>query len=101
MVFFVGGSTVRALDLLSGTQLWSAASGGGTHWQSVIVANRMVFVADQAGHLSGFGLSTGPAAPAVLGVLSRKTHGAAGIFDLNLSPGATRPHTDPRVGPAQ
>jgi hypothetical protein len=101
MVFFVGGSTVRALDPLSGTQLWSAASGGGTHWQSVIVANRMVFVADQAGHLNGFGLSTGPAAPAVLGVVSRKTHGAAGIFDLNLSPVATAPTTEPRFGPAQ
>jgi PQQ-like domain len=101
MVFLIGGSTVRALDPLLGTQLWSAARGGGTHWQSVIVANGRVFATDQAGHLDAFGLSAGPAAPVVTGVVSRKTHGAAGVFDLPLSLVATDPTTEPRFGPTQ
>jgi PQQ-like domain len=101
MVFFIGGSVARALDPITGAQLWSAARGGGTHWQSVIVANRMVYATDQSGHLDAFGLSAGPAAPALLGVVSRKTHAAAGVFDLNLSPVATNPTTEPRLGPLQ
>jgi PQQ-like domain len=101
MVFLIGGSNVRALDPLSGTQLWSAARGGGTHWQSVIVANGRVFATDQSGHLDAFGLSAGPAAPVVTGAVSRKTHGTAGVFDLPLSQVATDPTTEARFGPAQ
>ena len=100
MVFFIGGSSVRALDPLSGNQLWSAARGGSTHWQSVIVANGRVYATDQSGHLAAFGFS-GPTPPTVTGVVSRKTHGAAGVFDLPLSLVATNPTTEPRFGPAQ
>ena len=56
MVFSIGGSSVRALDPLSGNLLWSAARGGSTHWQSVIVANGAVYATDQASHLAAFGL---------------------------------------------
>src|SRR5450631_2000389 len=56
MVFLLGGSNVRALNPLSGSQLWSAARGGSTHWQSVIVANGAVYATDQASHLAAFGL---------------------------------------------
>jgi hypothetical protein len=92
---------VRALNPLTGDPLWSASRGGGTHWQSVIVANGRVFATDQSGHLDAFGLSSGPAAPVVTGVVSRKTHGAMGAFDLQLSLVATDPTTEPRFGPAQ
>ena len=34
-------------------------------------------------------------------VVSRKTHGAAGVFDLPLSMVSTEPTTEPRLGPAQ
>ena len=61
MVFSIGGSSVRALDPVSGNQLWSAARGGSTHWQSVIVANGAVYATDQANHLAAFGLSQNPA----------------------------------------
>jgi hypothetical protein len=101
MVFLVGGSNARALDPLTGTQLWSGSRGGGTHWESVIVANGMVFANDEAGQLTAFGLSITPPAPMVTGVVSRRTHGAAGVFDLALSTVATDPTTEPRLGPAQ
>jgi hypothetical protein len=57
MVFFIGGSSVHALDPLSGSPLWSAARGGSTHWQSAIVANGVVYATDQANHLAAFGLA--------------------------------------------
>ncbi len=101
MVFLIGGSTARALDALTGTQLWSATRSGGTHWQSVIVANGVVYAASQSGTVDAFALSSGPAAPMLVGAVSRKTHGAAGVFDLNLSLIATNPTTEPRLGPAQ
>jgi PQQ-like domain len=101
IVFLIGGSTVRALDPLSGNQLWSAARSGGTHWQSVMVADGVVYAASQAGTVDAFGLSAGPAAPTLTGAVSRKTHGAAGVFDLSLSLIATNPTTEPRLGPAQ
>jgi hypothetical protein len=40
-------------------------------------------------------------APTAAGAVSRKTHGAAGVFDLPLSMVATNPTTEPRQGPAQ
>jgi Subtilase family len=45
-------------------------------------------------------LVVGPA-PGVTGAVSRRTHGAAGTFDLPLSAVATNPTTEPRQGPAQ
>ena len=44
--------------------------------------------------------ATGPGSPVLLGAWSRKTHGAAGAFDLPLSLVATDPTIEPRVGPA-
>jgi hypothetical protein len=101
MVFLIGGSSVRALNPLSGAQLWSAARAGSTHWQSVIVANGRVYATDQSGNLSAFGLPAIAGPPLVTSVVSRKTHGAAGVFDLSLSLVATNPTTEPRFGPAQ
>jgi hypothetical protein len=60
ILFSVGGNAVRALDPLSGNQLWSAATGGSTHWQSVIVANGAVYATDQASHLAAFWLPQNP-----------------------------------------
>ena len=43
----------------------------------------------------------GPPPAAVTRVMSRKTHDAAGVFDLPLSLISTDPTTEPRLGPAQ
>jgi hypothetical protein len=61
MVFLLSGTSVRALDPISGNQLWSWATTGSPHWQSVIVANGAVYATDQAGHLAAFGLPQNPA----------------------------------------
>ncbi|MEP6943491.1 MAG: PQQ-binding-like beta-propeller repeat protein [Betaproteobacteria bacterium] len=60
MVFLIAGSNVRALDALTGAQLWSLPGGGGIHWQSAIVANGVVYATDQAARLSAFGLPAPP-----------------------------------------
>ena len=55
MVFSLGGSTVRALDPLSGNVLWSLARSGGFHWESLIVANGVVYATDGSNHLTAYG----------------------------------------------
>jgi len=45
-------------------------------------------------------VATGPAAPVLASVASRKVHGAAGTFDLPLVLTPTNPTTEPRLGPA-
>jgi alpha-tubulin suppressor-like RCC1 family protein len=53
--------------------------------------------------LSPFVIATSTIAfpPVLSGTSSRRTHGAAGPFDLPLSAVATNPTTEPRQGPAQ
>jgi len=54
LVFSISGSTVRALDPLSGNVLWSLARTGGFHWESLIVANGVVYATDGSNHLTAF-----------------------------------------------
>jgi hypothetical protein len=56
-----GDGVIRALDPHSGKLLWSSAEGeGGTigrvHWESPIVVNGRVFMPDEDGRVSAFGL---------------------------------------------
>ena len=48
---------------------------------------------------TGAAITIPGAAPVVVGVVSRKVHGAAGTFDLPLSAVPTNPTTEPRTGP--
>ena len=51
---------------------------------------------------TGYVTITAPSgAPVSVGAVSRKTHGAAGVFDLQLSTVVLNPTTEPRLGPAQ
>jgi hypothetical protein len=54
MLFFLSGSSVRVLDPLSGNLLRTASGTGSPHWQSLIVANGVVYVTDQSSHLTAF-----------------------------------------------
>jgi hypothetical protein len=56
MVFHIGTSTVRALDAVSGDVLWSTARTGGTHWESLIVANGGVYATDGSSHLTAYAM---------------------------------------------
>jgi hypothetical protein len=56
MMFSISGSTVRALDPLTGNVLWSLARSGGFHWESLIVANGVVYATDGSGHLTAYAL---------------------------------------------
>ncbi|MFO1311877.1 MAG: S-layer homology domain-containing protein [Burkholderiales bacterium] len=54
LLYYAGGNAIRALDTLTGSQLWSSTRIGGTHWQSPIVANGGVYIADQGNKLTAY-----------------------------------------------
>lgn len=56
MLFYLSGSSVRVLDPVSGSILRTASGTGSPHWQSLIVANGVVYVTDQSSHLTAFAL---------------------------------------------
>jgi len=61
VLYTFGGGLVHARDPTTGALLWTSANiGGGTHWQSPIVANGAVYVADNGGHLAAFALPNSP-----------------------------------------
>ena len=45
-----------ARNPVSGALLWSSSQIGGIHWASPIVANGMLYIADQGGNLNAFAL---------------------------------------------
>ena len=62
VLFAATSGAVLALDPRTGTQLWSSAgqhaggSIGGIRWESPIVANGVLYCADENGHLTAYGL---------------------------------------------
>ncbi len=61
VLYYAGGSTVRALEPATGALLWTGTNVGSIHWQSPIVANGAVYIA-VGSNLTAFAPST--AAPA-------------------------------------
>lgn len=55
VLFVSGDNAVRAVDAATGRILWTGSIGG-IHWQSPLVANGRVVVADMDGRVSAFGL---------------------------------------------
>ncbi|MEO8306046.1 MAG: right-handed parallel beta-helix repeat-containing protein [Betaproteobacteria bacterium] len=51
--------------------------------------------------IGAYEVASGAAAPTLSSVVSRKTHGGAGTFDLPLNAGATNPTTEPRSSAVQ
>jgi hypothetical protein len=54
IVFYVGGSGLRALDPTTGKALWSQALNAGIHWESPIVVNGTLYVTDENAQLTAF-----------------------------------------------
>jgi len=49
---------------VSGALLWQAAIGG-IHWESPVVANGVLYIMDEAAHLTAFSVPVAAAIPAV------------------------------------
>jgi hypothetical protein len=56
LVFYLSTGGIRALDALTGNQLWNDAAVGGVHWESPIVVNGALYVTDESGNVSRYGL---------------------------------------------
>jgi outer membrane protein assembly factor BamB len=55
LVFVAASGTLRALDALTGSLRWQTSIGA-IHWQSPIVIDGRVFISDESGRLTAFGL---------------------------------------------
>ena len=53
VLYYVAGSALVALDTVTGAQLWSGSIGSG-HWQSPIVVNHHIYIADNSKKLWSF-----------------------------------------------
>jgi hypothetical protein len=56
LVFYLSTGGIRALDALTGNQLWNDAAAGGVHWESPIVVNGALYVTDEKGDIWRYGL---------------------------------------------
>jgi hypothetical protein len=64
VLYYAGASGLQALNPQTGALLWSAAIGG-IHWESPVVAGGIVYITDEASHLTAYSLNG--ALPAALG----------------------------------
>jgi len=56
ILFCAESGNVRALDPVTGKLLWQSDDIGNIHWESPIVDNGILFLTDQSGNLTAFGL---------------------------------------------
>ncbi len=56
ILFYFSGGQLTAYAPTTGVQLWTTGLVGGTHWESPIVANGMVYVTDESAQLTGFAI---------------------------------------------
>ena len=57
VLYAAGSRSIRALDALTGRELWRDETIGGIHWQSPIVVNGVLYIADEAGNLTAYSIS--------------------------------------------
>ncbi len=57
VLYFAGSNTIRALNPLTGSVLWSDSTHvGGNHWESPIVVNATLYITDESAHLTAYAL---------------------------------------------
>jgi hypothetical protein len=57
VVFYASGDGIRALDPLTGSQVWSDPQVASFHWESPIVANGVLYITDENGRLTAYSLN--------------------------------------------
>jgi hypothetical protein len=84
-----GTGNVKALSPTTGATLWTSSAVGGIHWQSPVVANGVVYITDNAGGVTAFGLpSSNPLSRTGWTATASATGGAdvpANALDGNLA----------------
>ena len=118
MVLVVGGAVMSNPQIYAetydpSTDKWTAVFTGTesrAYHRATALANGDILIAGGAiasGPFAGSLVDTAElfksnaAAPVMLSAASRRTHGAAGTFDLPIALSATNPTTEPRVGPVR
>lgn len=56
ILFCAVSGSIRALDPISGKLLWSDNSIGRVHWESPIIDNGVLYITDESGNLTAYGL---------------------------------------------
>src|SRR5439155_25584095 len=84
LVFSISGSTVRALDPISGNVLWSLARSGGFHWESLVVANGAVYATDGSNHLTAYAIAQQSTTTTLTSSLNPSTVGANVTFTATV-----------------
>ena len=57
VLFYAAGNFLSALNSVTGALPWSDSTFvGGIHWQSPVVANGIVYIADSSGNLTAYSL---------------------------------------------
>ena len=56
VLYYARSGLVSALNPATGSVLWSSNQVGSIHWQSPVVINGILYLEDQAGHLTAFSL---------------------------------------------
>jgi hypothetical protein len=58
VLYYAGSNALRALDPVTGNQLWTDTTIGSIHWQSPIVANGVLYLTDGSSHLTAYSVPT-------------------------------------------
>jgi hypothetical protein len=87
VLYYDSALGLRALNPLTGAQLWSSSIGSAPHWESPIVANGVLYITDENGHLTAFGLPAPPPTAYTIGVEGGNAalyvnHGGSGYVNL-------------------
>lgn len=71
VLYVQGNNVLRALNPATGAVLWSTTTIGGLHWQSPLVFQGHVYVPDNSGYITAFGLPPIPMSPPTAPHLAR------------------------------
>ncbi len=63
VLYYASSNIIRALNPLTGAQLWSDSQISSIHWQSPIVVNGVLYITDQSSHLTAYALNGTIATP--------------------------------------